>query len=117
MALPESTTEVAALKSAVESTDRTFENWWAVEVEARRLQVTDPDAADAAYAEGIRRFPRSGPLMAGYAVFLYNIRKDYDKAEEAYREPWKHTLTMPSALENMPVHCWEPAGPAKARRY
>lgn len=85
-ALPESTPEVAALKSAVKSTDKTFTDWRAVELEARRVKETDPDAADAIYAEGIRRFPDSAPLKGNYAIFLEVTRKDYDRAEKYYEK-------------------------------
>jgi len=78
--------ETTALKSAVQKADESFKDWWAVEVAARNVVKDNPDEADRLYLEGISRFPNSSPLLGNYAVFLKNVRKAYDQAEEYYQK-------------------------------
>ncbi len=83
--LPDTAPDAAALKEAVERADEAFPNWVAPLMAAYRLHETDPDRADAIYAEGIEQFPDSAVLLGSYASFLKDVRKDYDRAEEYFR--------------------------------
>jgi Tfp pilus assembly protein PilF len=85
VSLPDTDPNTQALKEAVQRTDESFPDWWAVEVAARRFEDTDPDRADAIYAKGLEQFPMSASLLGNYAVFLRNVRKDYVGAEAHYR--------------------------------
>jgi tetratricopeptide (TPR) repeat protein len=79
------TPESAALQEAVRRADEAFENWWAVELAASRLKDSDPDRAQFIYEQGLKQFPQSSPLLGLSAIFLADIRKDYEQAEEHYR--------------------------------
>ena len=59
------------------------DSWWEVELEVRKADTTD--AKNALYQEGVRKFSSSAELIGNYAIFLKNIRKDYDQAEHYYR--------------------------------
>lgn len=82
---PDTAPGAASLKEAVRQIDQTFPDWWSVEMEAERLKHTDPTKADAVYIRGLERFPDSGPLLASYASFLRDFRKDNARAEEQYQ--------------------------------
>ena len=66
--------------------------WWQWD----NLAKSEPDPAkrDQIYQDALQPLPRSAPLLGNYALFLKNIRKDYDKAEEYYKK----------ALEAEPGH-------------
>ena len=84
-ALPDASPGVSALKEAVKRTDQSFPDWHAVELEASRLQTTDPEQAEAIYRRGLDQFPTSVPLLGSFALFLQNVRGDYDAADEHFR--------------------------------
>jgi Tfp pilus assembly protein PilF len=83
--LPSSAPDASAMKEAVKRADKSFPDAWAVVVNASRLKKTKPDQANALYAKGLEQFPGFAPLLGSYAVFLTEVRKDYDGAEEHYR--------------------------------
>jgi len=83
--LPSTAPDASAMKEAVKRADESFPDWWAVTVMADRLEETDPAQANAIYTEGLKQFPKSAPLLGNYAIFLAEIRKDYDGAEEHFR--------------------------------
>ncbi len=58
--------------------------WWDIERKVR--ETTDIDAKDALYQEGLKKFTNSAELMESYAIFLTDIRKDYDQAEHYYKK-------------------------------
>jgi len=78
--------EVRLLREALERAVQEFGSWWAVELEAEKYEKENPEKADIIYQEGIKKFSDNAALLGDYAVFLKNIRKDYDKAEEYYRK-------------------------------
>ena len=78
--------EVRLLREALEKAVKEFGSWWAVELEAEKYEKENPEKADIIYQEGIKKFSDNAALLGDYAVFLKNIRKDYDKAEEYYRK-------------------------------
>ena len=53
-----------------------------------------PDKREAVYAAAIRALPESKELLNSYALFINEVRKDCDRAEEYYRK----------ALERDPEH-------------
>ena len=58
--------------------------WWDIERKVR--ETTDIESKDALYQEGLNKFSASVELMESYAIFLTNIRRDYDKAERYYKK-------------------------------
>ncbi|MDO8531419.1 MAG: tetratricopeptide repeat protein [Dehalococcoidia bacterium] len=85
LSLPETVPGAARLKKAVEKTDASLTGWFTYAIQAGRLEKTDPEKAEALYLEGLKKLPDSAPLLGNYAIFLHQIRKDYNKAEEHYR--------------------------------
>jgi tetratricopeptide (TPR) repeat protein len=83
--LPESEPSAPALKEASAQSVQRIPDWWQVELRARPLKESDPDAADAIYRDGLERIPNSAELLGNYANFLTDIRKDHDGAEDLYR--------------------------------
>jgi len=59
-------------------------DWWAWELETRAEQ--DPHKRESIYREGLKQFPDSLELTVNFAVFMDDIRKDYDEAERLYRK-------------------------------
>ncbi len=59
---------------------------WAKVDEARKYQETDPGKADTIYQKGVERFHDDSWLLMNYAIFLQDIRKDPEKAEEFYQK-------------------------------
>ena len=45
-------------------------------------QEKDVNRKDKIYQEGLEKYPNDADFIGNYANFLYDIRKDYDKAEE-----------------------------------
>ena len=86
--------EVDRLREAFNKAIKEFGSWWGVVLEADKYEKNDPKKADFIYQEGLKEFPGSVELCGNYALFLKNIRKDYDRAEEYYRR----------ALERDPDH-------------
>ena len=70
--------------AALEDSTR-FANWWAVEVDARRLAKSDVHKAEQTYREGIELFPDAIDLFSCYATFLNDVRGDARKAEACFR--------------------------------
>lgn len=101
--LPDTAPDAAALKEAVERADEAFPNWMAPLMAANRLEITDPDGADAIYAKGIEQFPDSASLLTSYGVFLKHVRKDYDQAEECYRRALNADPDRASTLGNYAI--------------
>ncbi|HEX4805304.1 MAG TPA: SIR2 family protein, partial [Conexibacter sp.] len=83
--LPESEPSAPALKEASAQSVERIPDWWQVELRARPLKESDPDAADAVYRAGLERIPNSVELLGNYAIFLENVRKDHDAAEDLYK--------------------------------
>lgn len=83
-ALPDTAPDAPALKQAVERTDQSLPDEFAVDAAATRLLDTNPDEADAIYAKGVEQFPNSAWLLVTYANFLENVRQEYDRAEHFY---------------------------------
>lgn len=79
--LPDSEPDSEPLKRAARRADSASEDWWSVELEARRHIAESPQRADEIYREGIARLedPR---LLVNYAQFLKTTLLDYDRAEE-----------------------------------
>ena len=51
-------------------------DWWAWELEAEAEQ--DLEKREAIYRKGLKQLPDSSELTANFALFLHEIRKDYD---------------------------------------
>jgi protein O-mannosyl-transferase len=86
MSLPSSAPDSSVMKEAVKRADESFPDWWSVVVMAQRLKETNPEGADTIYVKGLQQFPGYAPLIGSYAIFLKNIRKDYNRAEEYYKK-------------------------------
>jgi tetratricopeptide (TPR) repeat protein len=59
-------------------------DWLYYEVEADKEE--DDDKRELIYLEGLKALPDSPELHGNYAMFLENIRKNYDEAEKYYRK-------------------------------
>ena len=60
------------------------ESWWAWQLKADA--ESDPVKAEAVYREGLKDFQKSAELVGNFAVFMEEVRKDYDEAERLYRK-------------------------------
>jgi Tfp pilus assembly protein PilF len=59
-------------------------DWWAWQLKA--YAEPDPIKAEAIYREGMNDFPESAGLIGNFALFMKNVRKNYDEAERLYRK-------------------------------
>lgn len=82
--LPQEAPSASALKTAVDRADQSPSGWWVVEIQAAQFKKTSPALVDEIYAQGLKDFPGSAPLMGNYANFLKGVRNEYDRAEELY---------------------------------
>jgi tetratricopeptide (TPR) repeat protein len=71
---------------------RQVKPWWVWESAAKAAR--DLDARERTYKEGLKALPKSPELLGNFANFLWEERKDADRAEEYYRR----------ALEADPKH-------------
>jgi len=62
-------------------------SWWDYELAIKN--EIDIDKKDSLYQEGLEAHPKSYELMINYAIFLQDMRKEYDKAKEYYLESLK----------------------------
>ena len=70
------------------------QDWWIVGLKASKTK--NADKKQQIYLEGLKKYPKSHELMAGYADFLSDVRKDHDSAEKYYKK----------ALELSPDDSW-----------
>jgi tetratricopeptide (TPR) repeat protein len=59
-------------------------DWWAWELKVR--QETDPAKKEALFRDGLKDFPDSPQLTGSFALFMHEVRKNYDEAERLYRK-------------------------------
>ena len=59
-------------------------DWWAWELVA--LAEQDPQKREDIYREGLEQFPDSPELTWTFAIFMAEIRKDYDQSAQLYRK-------------------------------
>lgn len=71
-----------AAEAAVERLTKE-KGWWAWDLKAKA--EPDPEKREAIYRAGIEDFPESAELTGNFAVFMKNVRNDYDRAEHLYR--------------------------------
>lgn len=74
-----------ALQAAFEKFRTSIKDWWGVVLEANEFGKSDPEKANQIYLNGLVKFPNSPELLASYAGFLNDTRKDYDQAEPYYQ--------------------------------
>ena len=74
-----------AFQAAVEKIRTSVKDWWGVVLEANEFENSDPEKANQIYLSGLEKFPNSPELLGSYALFLHNIRKDYDQAEHYFQ--------------------------------
>jgi tetratricopeptide (TPR) repeat protein len=73
-----------ALAKLFDGDGKPLKHWWQVEMKVD--EEPDNDRKDALYQDGIKQFSDSLELLGDYAVFLTEIRKDYNQAEIYYRK-------------------------------
>lgn len=72
----------AEVKQALTATIERQKNWWAWELKAR--ETANPEDREQIYRAGLEQFPDSGELTNGFALFMHEVRKNYDEAERLY---------------------------------
>ncbi len=80
----EKTVDAETKNALTDIASRGEKDWWYYGLEATKQD--DMNKRDEIYLEGIRALPNSSELIGNYAVFLSDIRKEYDKAEELYKK-------------------------------
>jgi len=83
--------ELEPTRKALQATTEQPRNWWGWELKARA--EADPVKREDIYLEGLRHCKDSADLTGNFAVFMVNIRKDYDEAERLYRKALELDLT------------------------
>ena len=78
------TTDHDTKKAVGEITSRGKRSWWNYALFADAEE--NVEKADAIYQEGLKEFSDSSGLLGDYAVFLYDIKKDYVAAEKYYQK-------------------------------
>lgn len=75
--------EQQATRTALSHSLKDSKDWWTWEMRARA--ESDVEKRDQIYQEGLKAVPDSAALTGNYALFLDDIRKDYDQAEVFYQ--------------------------------
>lgn len=73
-----------ALVELIGLDEKAAKYWW--EIQLKINQEKDPARKLELYEKGLRLLPDSAELNGNYAVFLHDIRKDYNQAETHYRK-------------------------------
>lgn len=97
--LPESAPDSTALKEASRRVKATVPQWWKVDLEARRVQDDDPARADEIYRDGLEGL-EDVRLFGRYATFLWEVRRDADKAEQMFDRALEIDPSHPNTLSN-----------------
>ena len=74
---------VRPVREALAATVKREEGWWSWQLRANAESA--PEKQEAIYRQGLAHFPKSVELTNNFAIFMGNIRKDYDEAERLYR--------------------------------
>ena len=98
--------EVKSSKIALEKAMKDFGSWSAVILEAEKYEKEDPEKAVSIYREGLKKFPDNVNLLGSYANFLYEIRNNYDTAEEYYKKILELNPEHARAHNNYAVLLW-----------
>ena len=59
---------------------------WEVWSQASEIEKSDPQKANSIYLKGMKDFPNDATLVNYYAIFLKEIKKDFDSAEKYYKK-------------------------------
>ena len=73
-----------ARQSISEASHHDENKWWTWELRAQA--ENDPEKREAIYRDARLRLPDSPELAGSYAIFLCNVRKDYDAAEDMFKK-------------------------------
>jgi len=76
-------------------------NWWSWQLKADA--ESDPVKQEAIYREAIKDFPKSFELFVNFALFMDDIRKEYDEAEQLYLKALKLAPNDADAVGNFAV--------------
>jgi protein O-mannosyl-transferase len=79
--------------------------WWEVELGVQK--TNNPDEKEALYQHGITEFPDSHELLGNYANFLYETRKDYEKADQFYQQILKADPDDVTAIINYAIFLYQ----------
>jgi tetratricopeptide (TPR) repeat protein len=110
--------DTASLKDAVARADEAAPTWWGVVLAARRVQRTQPHAADRVFQDGLAKLGEHPTLLGAYANFLADQLHDFARAEEFYARALKVNPTDPTVLSNYAIFLWSDKGdPALAEVY
>lgn len=74
-------------------------DWWAWQLKANA--EADPATQEAIYREGLRDFPESSELTANFALFMEEVRGNYDEAERLYRKALTLAPDNPAIAGNL----------------
>lgn len=74
---------IQVVRSLMQSATERPRDWWGWELKARA--ETNPAKREQIYREGLQHFAHSAELTGNFAIFMSDIRKDYDEAERLYR--------------------------------
>ena len=80
----ENTTPKETKDAVSNMVSRGTKDWFYYEIEASKTE--NITKRDKIYQEGIKSLPNSAELHGNYALFLKNIRKEYDKAAVYYKK-------------------------------
>ncbi len=70
-------------KEEEKALEKQMPDWWSCELEVRKAKNTEDK--NTLYLQGLKQHPDSFELHGNYALFLTDIRKEYDKAEKHYK--------------------------------
>lgn len=87
-----------AAEAAVERLTKE-KSWWGWQLKADA--ESDPVKRESIYREGIEDFPKSFELIGNFAVFMHEVRKEYDEAERLYRKALKLDPNQASTTHNL----------------
>ncbi len=110
---PTNTPEEAALKTAVEKVDQSFNEWRPLVLAANRLRKTNPQAAEALYRSAIDQFGEVVVTLHDYALFLDQQQRSTE-AESFYLRALKISPKHVTTLMNYALFLSEQQKPKEA---
>ncbi|HYX30355.1 MAG TPA: tetratricopeptide repeat protein [Pyrinomonadaceae bacterium] len=83
----------------------TEKDWWAWQLKA--YAEPDPDMKEEIFRRGLEEFPKSAQLTGEFAIFMMDVRRDYDEAERLYRRALELDPINAVATGNLAFFMWE----------
>lgn len=93
------------LKEAVNATAESEKDWWGWQL--RINEASDDEVKERLYRQALEALPESHKLTGNFALFMEDVRREYDEAEKLFRKTLKLAPGDASHTGNFASFIWE----------